>query len=95
MRFVTRNVRNLSRAGSLKTVASEMAKCNLGLMAVPGVRWVQGGSQAADDYTSLYGNGNANHHSRSFFFVHKAIRLAAKRVEFISDRMSYITLKGR
>jgi hypothetical protein len=29
------------------------------------------------------------------FFVHNRIISAIKRVEFVSDRMSYITLKGR
>jgi predicted nucleotidyltransferase len=28
-------------------------------------------------------------------FVHKRITSAVKRVEFVSDRMSYITLRGR
>jgi hypothetical protein len=28
------------------------------------------------------------------FFVHKRIISAVKRVEFVSDRMSYITLRG-
>jgi hypothetical protein len=30
-----------------------------------------------------------------FFFVHKRIISAVKRVEFVSDRMSYIILRGR
>jgi hypothetical protein len=30
-----------------------------------------------------------------FFFVHKSIISAVKRVEFVSDRMSYIILGGR
>ena len=29
------------------------------------------------------------------FFVHHRIVLAGKRVEFVSDRMSYIVLRGR
>jgi hypothetical protein len=29
------------------------------------------------------------------FFLHKGIILAVKRVEFVSDRMSYIILRGR
>jgi hypothetical protein len=29
------------------------------------------------------------------FFVHKSIISAVKRVEFVSDRMSYIILRGR
>jgi hypothetical protein len=29
------------------------------------------------------------------FFVHQRIASAVKRVEFVSDRMSYIVLRGR
>jgi hypothetical protein len=29
-----------------------------------------------------------------FFFVHNSIISAAKRVEFVNDRMLYITLRG-
>jgi hypothetical protein len=47
----------------MKTVASEMVKYHLDLVAVQEVRWDKGGSQPADDYTFFfYGNGNANHH---------------------------------
>jgi len=38
------------RAGSLKTVASELAKYNLDLMAVQGVRWDNDNSEPGDDY---------------------------------------------
>jgi hypothetical protein len=47
---------------SLKTVASELAKCKLDLVAVKEVRWGIGGSQPADDYIFFYGNGNVSHH---------------------------------
>jgi endonuclease/exonuclease/phosphatase family metal-dependent hydrolase len=38
------------RTGSLKTAASELAKCNSDLVAVQEVRQDNGGSQPADDY---------------------------------------------
>jgi exonuclease III len=62
MRFETWNVRNFYRAGSLKKVASELAKYNLDLVDVQEVRRDDGGSEPADDYMSFYGNGNTNHH---------------------------------
>jgi hypothetical protein len=42
--FGTWNIKILFRAGSLKTVASEMAKNNLDIAALQKVRWVEGGN---------------------------------------------------
>jgi len=50
MRFGTWDVRSLYRAGSLKTAASEVAKCNLHLVAVQEFRWDDVGSQPVDDF---------------------------------------------
>jgi len=50
----------------------------------------------AGDCNFFYGKGNENHHMEiGFFFVHNRIESAVKRVEFVSDRMSYIVVKGR
>jgi hypothetical protein len=95
MRFKTCNVRSLYRAGSLKTVASELSKYNLDLVAVQEVRWVYSGTLSAYDYTFCYVNGNANHYLGTGFFIHQVIISAVMREEFISDRMLYITLTDR
>jgi hypothetical protein len=52
-------------------------------VGVQEVRWDKGGTEPAGDYTFFYGNGNADHHSGTGFFVHKRIISAVKRVELL------------
>jgi hypothetical protein len=58
------------------------------------VRWVGGDTEPAGEYMLFYGKGNENHELGTGFFVHKRIISAVKRIEFVSDRMSYAILRG-
>jgi hypothetical protein len=87
MRLGLWNIRRLYRAGSLKTVARELARYKLDLVGVQEVRWEGGGTEPAGEYTFLYGKENENPELGTGFFVHKRIISAVKRVEFVSDRI--------
>jgi exonuclease III len=95
MRFGTWNIRSFYRIGSLTTVVRELGKYRLDLVGVQEVRWEKGGTERAEDCTFFCGQGNGDYQLGTGFFIRKRIVSAVRRVEFISDRMSYIILRGR
>jgi hypothetical protein len=96
MRFGLWNVRNLYRAGSLMKVSRELRvqTYKLDLVGVQEVRREGGGTRPAGEYTFFYEKRKENHELGTGFFVQKRIIPVIKSVESVSDRMSYIILRG-
>ena len=90
MKIGTWNVRNFYRAGSFKAAAKELGRYKLDVVGVQEVRWDKGSSVTAGDYDFFYGKGNEIINWGQVFFAHRRIVSALKRVEFVSDRLSYI-----
>jgi hypothetical protein len=64
-------------------------------VGVQGVRWGRGGTVRAGGYNFLSRNENENYQLGTGIFVHHRIVKAVKRVEFVSDRVTYIVVRGR
>jgi hypothetical protein len=95
MRFSTGKVRSLYRADSFTAAARELARYKLDLVGVQEIRWDGQGTVRAGDCNFFYGKVNENYQLGTGCFVHYRILSAGKGVDFISNRVSYIVLRGR
>jgi len=98
MRFCTCNIWSLYRAGSLTVAAArELARYKLDIVGVQEFRLDKGGTERAEVYIFFffYGKGNENHQVGTGLSVYHRIVSAVKRVDFVSDMVSFIVLRGR
>jgi hypothetical protein len=75
-------------------VAKQISKYELDLMGIQEIRWDRDGTKPAGENIFCYAKENENNEFGTGF-VRKRIISAVKRVEFVSDKMSYIILRGR
>jgi cell wall-associated NlpC family hydrolase len=93
MRFGTWNLRSLFMSGSLTSVTRGLEKYKLSLVGVQKIRCNKVLTVRAGDCIFFCGQENENHQLGAGHFVHHKILSAVKRVDFVSDRMSYIVLR--
>jgi hypothetical protein len=86
-------IRSLCRAGSLTEAARELARYKLDLVGVQEVRWDKEDTIRVGGFNFFLWKRKRKHQLRRGCFVHQRIISAIKRVEFVSDRMSYIVLE--
>ena len=93
MTYGTWNVRSLYGAGTLTAAARELARYKLDSVVVEEVIGDKVCAVRARDYNFFYKGRNEYQLGRGFFVDHKNV-LAVKRVEFVSDVISYLVLRG-
>jgi hypothetical protein len=83
-------IRSLYGVGSQITVLSKVSKYNIDLVGVQEVKWEGDSTKPAEECIFLHGKGSKNHELGTGFLHISAV----KSVEFVSDKMLYITPRG-
>ena len=83
------------QVGSVTTVSRELAWYKLGLVGVQDFGWDKGGHSKNRGVYFVHGKMKQISSIGNRTSVHHQIKSAVKRVEFVSDRMSYVVLRGR
>ncbi|PSN38555.1 hypothetical protein C0J52_14819 [Blattella germanica] len=90
----TWNVRTLYSSGALEILTRELDRTGLDIVALQEVRWPGEGSQESGKFTLYYG-GATKPEFGTGFLVRRSILSAIRDIKFVSDRISYIILKGK
>uniref|UniRef100_A0A8D8QQ10 Craniofacial development protein 2-like n=1 Tax=Cacopsylla melanoneura TaxID=428564 RepID=A0A8D8QQ10_9HEMI len=86
--FGTWNIRSLYRTGSCQTVAEEIKKYRMKIVALQEVRWQGTGTTRIGEGNILYGDCGATHNLGTGFYVHNSLMSAIK--EFKLKYHSYL-----
>jgi hypothetical protein len=86
---------SLYKTGSLLTFGKEISNYKLHFVGVQEVRWEKNDTEPAGEYTIFYGKRNESHVIDTGSFVRKRIMSAVTTAACVSDRISYIILRGR
>ncbi|PSN29055.1 hypothetical protein C0J52_27129 [Blattella germanica] len=89
----TWNDRTLYSSGALEILTRELDRTGLDIVALQEVRWPGEGNQKSGKCTLYYG-GATKPEFGTGFLVRRSILSAIRDIKFVSDRISYIILKG-
>ena len=95
MQIGTWNVRSLYRTGAVVGIVKEVGRYNLDIVRLQEVRLPGEEKRNYGTYTLFHGKGNVNHAAGTGFLVSNKIKSTVKEVNYISDRLSYLRMKGR
>lgn len=81
----TWNVRSLYETAAAKSLADELARCKIRILALQETRWKGNSTLRVEDYT-FFNSGGQNHFLGVGFAVHKSLLNSVKEFQPINDR---------